>query len=170
MVGLEPTTCCLRNSCSTTELHRRVAWGSRKNFNQWIGGGATLVKGVSVAFCSGGVGHLAVERDRRLKDGPPRPHSGRWCPASRPIVEGWRRALAAWSVGGQDIANGKYALRVRTGCPPLPCTQRSGGTPDTSGWAAYGAGMMSSSPTRRMRPRSVKLLARMIASIVVPYC
>jgi hypothetical protein len=23
MVGLEPTTCCLRNSCSTTELHRQ---------------------------------------------------------------------------------------------------------------------------------------------------
>ena len=22
VVGLEPTTCCLRNSCSTTELHR----------------------------------------------------------------------------------------------------------------------------------------------------
>ena len=25
MVGLEPTACCLRNSCSTTELHRRFA-------------------------------------------------------------------------------------------------------------------------------------------------
>jgi hypothetical protein len=24
MVGLEPTTCCLRNSCSTTELHRQL--------------------------------------------------------------------------------------------------------------------------------------------------
>ena len=24
MTGLEPVTCCLRNSCSTTELHRRV--------------------------------------------------------------------------------------------------------------------------------------------------
>ena len=24
MVGLEPTTCCLRNSCSTTELHRHT--------------------------------------------------------------------------------------------------------------------------------------------------
>ena len=23
VVGVEPTTCCLRNSCSTTELHRR---------------------------------------------------------------------------------------------------------------------------------------------------
>ncbi len=25
MVGLEPTACCLRNSCSTTELHRHVS-------------------------------------------------------------------------------------------------------------------------------------------------
>ena len=24
VVGLEPTTCCLRNSCSTTELHRHA--------------------------------------------------------------------------------------------------------------------------------------------------
>ena len=23
VVGVEPTTCCLRNSCSATELHRR---------------------------------------------------------------------------------------------------------------------------------------------------
>src|SRR5215213_3779543 len=30
--------------------------------------------------------------------------------------------------------------------------------------------MISSSPTLKIRPRSVKLLARMIASTVVPYC
>ena len=27
VVGIEPTTCCLRNSCSTTELHWPVALG-----------------------------------------------------------------------------------------------------------------------------------------------
>ncbi len=29
VVGVEPTTCCLRNSCSATELHRRIAYAPK---------------------------------------------------------------------------------------------------------------------------------------------
>ena len=32
VVGIEPTTCCLRNSCSTTELH----------WHAWLGQSATV--------------------------------------------------------------------------------------------------------------------------------
>src|SRR5436190_383878 len=68
MVGFEPTACCLRNSCSTAELHRRVGVHI---LGQWLGIGQSSW-GCSLADRTGGWGRLRRDHERG-----PGPEGGR---------------------------------------------------------------------------------------------
>jgi hypothetical protein len=90
------------------------------------------------------------------------------------MVEGrwhWRVLRTVLLMGSGAARAGRMPGALRAGLGERLCrTTRPTPLDEKVDEAPYGAGMTSSSPTRRMRPRSVKLLARMMASSVVPYC